>query len=157
MIDMYRTPYKKNCLNGTILASLLVWLSIGVNARTIHWITFINNSSLKTCINNLQCDTTDIIVFYFIGHGTRMSEDMANSTNYPYLYFDENVKNCIPLSCGKAARICPEGKATMTPTGKNPLTLGGQIRAAFPWLKYVIDGYENSSFIINQQRTSKLY
>ena len=50
-----------------------------------------------SCINNLKCVPTDIVVFYFIGHGFRLSENNTGS-KYPYMFFDDNCNNCIPLS-----------------------------------------------------------
>ena len=47
-------------------------------------------------VNNIKCDTNDIIVFYYIGHGRRLSKDTTNK--YPTLFFDTDVKNGIPLS-----------------------------------------------------------
>ena len=51
----------------------------------------------QNCITNLQCDTTDIIVFYYIGHGNRLSNDAKNS-RYPSMHIDNEINNSIPLS-----------------------------------------------------------
>ena len=51
----------------------------------------------KRCISNLQCDTTDIIVFYHIGHGSRISKDKEH-VKYPLMFFDNEIRHGIPLS-----------------------------------------------------------
>ena len=123
---------------------VLFCISVGLNASTIHWITFVNtenpnvgqasknskdylysrvintvdaelsqfgynykiyhyDSSYFTpqnchnIIKELQCDTTDMIVFYYIGNGMNISSD-ANQAKYPTLFIDDDIKNGIPLS-----------------------------------------------------------
>lgn len=122
----------------------IICISAGLNARTIHWITFINtddpnvgdldknarnilyerfvkvvNNELgqygydnkiydfysgnytpqecQSCISSLQCDTTDIIVFYHIGHGYRISKDTKH-VKYPLMLIDNEIRHGIPLS-----------------------------------------------------------
>lgn len=127
-----------------IISMLLVFITLGINASTIHWITFINTDDPNVgefdknarsvlygrfintvssevsqygyeckfydyysgnfspteciyCISNLKCAPSDIVVFYFIGHGFRPTENNAGS-KYPYMFFDDNCNNSIPLS-----------------------------------------------------------
>lgn len=134
----------RSCTHRLFAITLLMFIAFSVDARTIHWITFINTDDphvgsmdqnarktlygslidvvnyeasqykydyqiqdyysgsfnpveCKTCLDNLKCDTTDIIVFYFIGHGARMAKDNSHS-KYPHLLFDDRYENSIPLS-----------------------------------------------------------
>ncbi len=48
-------------------------------------------------VNNIKCDTNDIIVFYYIGLGMRVSKDTTRF-KYPTLFFDNDNQNGIPLS-----------------------------------------------------------
>lgn len=126
-----------------LLSMLFLWISIGMYASTIHWITFINtndpsvgklddnarkvlysrfvnmvNSEVAQygydvniydyyggnftskqcldCIKDLQCDSTDVVVFYFIGHGCRITNDP--NIRYPLMLFDDHIDNGIPIS-----------------------------------------------------------
>lgn len=50
----------------------------------------------KDAIQNLKCDDKDIIVFYYIGHGTRAKDD---PTPYPQMLLaSTNIDKFIPLS-----------------------------------------------------------
>lgn len=127
-----------------LILSVFIGISVGLNASTIHWITFINtddpnvglagknsksliyerliktvdseldiygynfkfydyysgNYSSHDClsaISSLKCDTTDIIVFYYIGHGMRISKDKEN-VKYPITFIDNSLETGIPLS-----------------------------------------------------------
>lgn len=54
----------------------------------------------QNCMNvvkNIECEVNDIIVFYYIGHGMRVSEDTINY-KYPTLLFDDDIESGIPLS-----------------------------------------------------------
>ena len=48
-------------------------------------------------IRNLQCDVTDVIVFYYIGHGYRGGNDSQNS-KYPFCTFGYQVEKSIPFT-----------------------------------------------------------
>lgn len=133
-------------MSGKKVLSLIVLfcISVGLNASTIHWITFVNtddpkvgecgknarnilyerfvkvvNNELsqygydckfydyysgnytpqdcKNCIENLQCDTADIVIFYHIGHGTRISKDTEH-VKYPLIFIEDEIRQGIPLS-----------------------------------------------------------
>ena len=57
-----------------------------------------NETSPEKCkeiINNLQCNTNDIIMFYYVGHGT----ENTNVSKFPLMWMAQhNVNKCIPLS-----------------------------------------------------------
>ena len=58
------------------------------------------NFTRENCMNvvkNIECEANDIIVFYYIGHGMRISEDTIHF-KYPTLLFDDDFKSGIPLS-----------------------------------------------------------
>lgn len=66
----------------------------GVNIVDIYG----NKTSPENCkniINDLQCDREDIIVFYYIGHGT----ENTNTSKFPLMLMAQtNVNKFIPLS-----------------------------------------------------------
>ena len=50
----------------------------------------------KSVVQNLKCDKNDVVVFYYIGHGTRSKDD---KTPYPQILLtSSNVDKFIPLS-----------------------------------------------------------
>jgi hypothetical protein len=51
----------------------------------------------QNCIKNLRCDTTDIVIFYHIGHGSRISKDIEH-VKYPLMLIDNEIRHGIPLS-----------------------------------------------------------
>lgn len=51
----------------------------------------------KSSIANLKCDSTDIIFFYFVGHGGRISSDYEHY-KYPLTFYDVQINRSIPLS-----------------------------------------------------------
>lgn len=136
---------------------LSIWLSMGLSAKTIHWVTFFDtndehvgemdingrnilynrfvnviNSSLSLAgynsdvsdfygddvipekcndvIGKLKCDASDIIVFYYVGHGFHSADDV---TDYPTMVLGTKAitEKSIPLSWvhnklkGKGARL----------------------------------------------------
>ena len=137
-----------------------ICISVGLNASTIHWITFINtddphvgesdknaksliydrlvrtvnlelsqygydhkiydfysgNFTKQNCmnvVNSLVCDTNDIIVFYYIGHGYRVSKDTTRY-KYPTLLFGNDIKSSIPLSWIHQSLKDKKAKFTLT-------------------------------------------
>lgn len=67
----------------------------------------------KSCIANLQCDSTDVIFFYFVGHGGRTSNDFEHC-KYPLLMFDNQVSRFIPMSWIHQSLKEKGAKLTMT-------------------------------------------
>lgn len=56
--------------------------------------------SSENCVKvicDLQCNATDVIVFYYIGHGYRGSSDFQKS-KYPYCTFGYQVEKSIPFT-----------------------------------------------------------
>lgn len=57
-----------------------------------------NETSPEKCkdiINNLQCKANDIIMFYYVGHGT----ENTNVSKFPLMWMAQhNINKCIPLS-----------------------------------------------------------
>jgi hypothetical protein len=151
----------------------IVCISVGLNAGTIHWITFINtddpnvgesdknakaiiydrlirtvnlelgqygydhkiydyysgNFTKQDCmnvVNNIKCDNNDIIVFYYIGHGMRLSKD--TTYKYPTVFFDNDIKNGIPLSWIHQSLKDKEARLTLTiAVSSNTYLEGGQM------------------------------
>lgn len=56
-----------------------------------------SSQDCQNAIKNLNCDTTDIIVFYYIGHGLRLSNDIER-VKYPTILFDTDLNSGIPVS-----------------------------------------------------------
>lgn len=125
-----------------LILFLCLGVSMGMYAKTIHWLTFIDttdrnvgeidkssrqllysrwidlvNTTLKdngysvniidiydskttpencrTIVNELNCDAEDIIVFYYIGHGT----ENTGASKYPLMLMGQlNANKFIPLS-----------------------------------------------------------
>ncbi|MBQ9559724.1 MAG: caspase family protein [Bacteroidaceae bacterium] len=56
-----------------------------------------STENCKNVIANLQCDSTDVIFFYYVGHGGRNSDDFERY-KYPLMMFEEQANKAIPMS-----------------------------------------------------------
>ena len=85
---MNRTLYKtKTFQKEIILSALFVWLSIGVNANTIHWITFINRGDPN--VGALGINTRCVLYDCFINTvNSEVSQYGYNSYNTLLLVTD---------------------------------------------------------------------
>lgn len=127
---------------SVLLIVLFELLVVHIQAKTIHWLTFIdttdsnvgkidinthdilyarwidlvnatlneegyninvidiygNETSPEKCkevLNRLQCKMEDIVIFYYVGHGT----ENTNTSKYPLMWMAQHdINKCVPLS-----------------------------------------------------------
>lgn len=79
--------------NRIFLATLLVWLSVGMNARTIHWITFIDTNDDH--IGEMNKNAHDVLYNHFIN----VVNDEVAQFGYVHKIYDYSGNKYTPENC----------------------------------------------------------
>ena len=83
--DYYKMEMEMGMIATTTQMSLKTYYNIADNA---------NKSMLMSVLNNLRCEPSDVVFFYYSGHGGRAINDKSK---YPQIRFDARDAEAYPL------------------------------------------------------------